>query len=200
MQDALRRRRMVRNFEDRPVARDLLATVVDAGRRAPSAGWTQGAEFIVLAEPSQVELFWETTTTPDWRRDNRSHAGARRAPAVVLPLAHAQAYTSRYSEPDKAGSGLETEGAWPVPYWYVDCAFAVMAVLLAATDAGLGALFMGVWRGEEELLERLGVPNGRRLLGAVILGWPAPDEPSPSLARGRRPVTEVVHWGRYGGH
>ena len=34
-------------------------------------------------------------------------------------------------------------------------------------------------------------------IGAVALGWPAPDEPSPSLARGRRPLDDVVHRGRW---
>ncbi len=116
---------------------------------------------------------------------------------VVLPLAHRQAYLDRYAEPDKAGSGLDRGDAWPVPYWLVDTGFAVMLMLLSAVDAGLGAAFLGIFRGEAELLDTLGVPDGYRPIGAVAVGYPAPDEPSPSLARGRRPVSDVVHRGRW---
>ncbi len=188
---------MVRNFEARPVPADLVQRVLDAGRRAPSAGYSQGAELLVLEGAQETGVYWGATTTPEWWERNPDHAGLKRAPVVVLPLAGPGAYVRRYSEPDKAGSGLHEVGAWPVPYWYVDAAFSVMAMLLAVVDAGLGALFMGIFRGEQELLAQLGVPEGLRPIGALLIGWPAPDKPSPSLARGRRPEGEVIHRGRY---
>jgi nitroreductase len=115
-------------------------------------------------------------------------------------LADKQAYLDRYAEPDKAGLGLDVEEGWPVPYWEIDTAFAVMAMLLAATDEGLGSLFFGIFRGEPELLQHLGVPPGLRPIGAIALGYPAAlDHRSPSLARGRRPAATVVHWGAWGG-
>jgi nitroreductase len=82
-----------------------------------------------------------------------------------------------------------------VPYWLVDTAFATMLMLLGAADAGLGAAFVGIFRGEAELLASLGVPEGYRPIGAVAMGYPAPDIRSPSLARGRRPMADVVHRG-----
>ena len=178
---------MVRSFEDRPVPREVVDTMLARAIRAPSAGFSQGWAFVVLEGPDQTDLFWRTTTTPDWRAGTR-RAGLLRAPVVVLPLAHRQAYLDRYAEPDKAGSGLD---------WLVDTAFAVMLMLLSAVDAGLGAAFLGIFRGEAELLDTLGVPDGYRPVGAVAVGYPAPDEPSPSLARGRRPVSDVVHRGRW---
>jgi nitroreductase len=84
-----------------------------------------------------------------------------------------------------------------VPYWLVDTAFASMLILLTASDAGLGALFFGIFQGERELLEALGVPDGYQPIGAIALGWPAPDRPSPSLKRGHRPVEEVIHRGHW---
>lgn len=195
--EVLRRRRMVRDFSSRPVPAEMLDRVLAAALRAPSAGFAQGSELVVLEGP-QTALYWEATTTPEWRASNRSHAGARRAPVVVVPLFDPSAYLRRYSEPDKSPSGLgEAEESWPVPYWMVDCAFGVMAMLLAAVDEGLGALFMGVFRGEEALLRALGVPAPLRPLGAVVLGWPEQAPPSASALRGRRPASEVVHRGGY---
>jgi len=197
--EVVRRRRMVRTFTDRPVERPVLDGVLDAGRRAPSAGFSQGTALVVLEGAAQTGPFWTLTAPPTagtasggrWDR-------LRHAPVVVVPLAHRQAYLDRYAEPDKAPLGLQREDAWSVPYWLVDTAFATMAILLAATDAGLGALFFSLGGGEAELLAHLGVPAGFEPIGAVALGWPADDDPrSPSLARGRRARAETVHYGRW---
>jgi nitroreductase len=118
---------------------------------------------------------------------------------VVALFVDPDAYRARYAEPDKDGPEGErggVDGEWPVPYWFVDGGFAVMVMLLAATDAGLGACFLGNFRGEAALRGALGVPDDRRYVGAVLMGEPSGDDPpSPSLARGRRRASEVVHRG-----
>jgi nitroreductase len=194
--EVVRRRRMVRAFEDRPVPSALVDRILAEALRAPSAGFTQGVHFVVLEGRSQTELFWRHTSDASWRREPNWPA-LPAAPVVILPLAHRQAYLDRYAEPDKRpGPGRATvEAAWPVPYWLVDAAFATMLMLLSATDAGLGALFFRIRHGEAVLLDALRVPGGYQPIGAVALGWPAPDRPSPSLARGRRPADEVIHRG-----
>jgi nitroreductase len=192
--EVVRRRRMVRRFDDRPVSRDVLDRVLHAARRGPSAGFSQGIAFVVLEGPEQTNPFWDLVHDPSWGRDS-----LRQAPVVVLPLAHKQAYLDRYSLPDKAAYGMGSEEGWPVPYWEVDTAFATMLLLLAAVDEGLGALFFGIFRGEAEVLGSLGVPDGYRPIGAVALGYPAAGERSqPSWKGGRRPVDEVVYFGRWG--
>jgi nitroreductase len=102
----------------------------------------------------------------------------------------------------EGGASSEDSGAegdtWPVPYWFVDGGLAAMVMLLAASDAGVGACFVGNFRGEPELRAVLGVPDDRRYIGAVLIGEPGGiDPPSPSLARGRRLVPDVVHRGRW---
>ena len=187
---------MVRSYEDRPIAPDVLDRVLRHGLRAPSAGFTQGTELLVLEGREQTEMFWSATLDPDWRARRGRQQGLERAPVIVLPMSHRQAYLDRYGEPDKAGLGMDDESGWPVPYWDVDAGFAAMLLLLAAVDEGLGALFFGVFRGERELLDAFGVPAGFRPVGAITLGWPsADDRPSPSLARGHRSVDEQVHRG-----
>ena len=45
------------------------------------------------------------------------------------------AYTSRYSEADKQGHGLEVAANWQVPFWLTDAAMATQNLLLLAEDA-----------------------------------------------------------------
>lgn len=185
---------MVRTFEDRPVAPVVVDRLLAAAVRAPSAGFTQGWAFVVLEGADQTDRFWRHALPPG-RREGFPWPGLLRAPVLVLPLASEDAYRRRYAEPDK-GSVPPAEQDWPVPYWHVDCAFATMLLLLAAVDEGLGALFFGLSWGEAEVLAELGVPAAFRPIGAVALGHPAPhDRPSTSLARGHRPLDEVVHRG-----
>jgi nitroreductase len=189
---------MVRTFAERPVERALIDSVIDAGRRAPSAGFSQGSEFVVLEGTAETEAFWALTAPTTAPEPGGRWDTVRRAPAIILPLAHRQAYLDRYAEPDKAGRGLDRAAAWTVPYWLLDTAFAAMSMLLAATDVGLGALFFGLGRSEHDLLAHLGVPSGYETIGAIALGWPAPaDPPSRSIARGRRDRSETVHYGRW---
>ncbi|HZA75530.1 MAG TPA: nitroreductase family protein [Acidimicrobiales bacterium] len=194
--DAVRRRRMVRAFDGRPVPPELVDRLLDLARRAPSAGNTQPWAFVVL-EGAQTATVWDITLPADRRRSFR-WPGLLDAPVVVLPLVSADAYVDRYREPDKRTTGLGSGvAAWPVPYWWVDGGMAVQTLLLAAVDAGLGALFHGLFDHERTVLDHLGVPDGWRALGAVALGWPAPDEPGRSAGRRRPPLGDIVHRGRW---
>ena len=196
-QEVVQRRRMVRTFLERPLPEGALDRIVANAQRAPSAGYSQGWAFVVLDGPEETGVFWEALSDPDWRTNPRG-LGMTRAPAIVIALSHKQAYLDRYREPDKAYAGRQEESAWPVPFWDVDAGFASLLMLLTAVDLGLGAVFFGIPQREEVLLERLGVPDGYRPVGAVAIGWPDPaDPPSPSLKRGRRPEADVVHHGHW---
>jgi hypothetical protein len=71
-----------------------------------------------------------------------------------------------------------------------------MVMLLAAVDQGLGALFFGV-RQVGAFRASFDVPDSYTPIGAIAIGRSAPDVRSPSLARGRRGVDEVVRYGRW---
>jgi nitroreductase len=194
--DAVRRRRMVRTFEPRPVAPELVDRLIDLARRSPSAGNTQPWSFVVLEGREQVSRLWDVTF-PVARRSSFRFPGLFDAPVVVVPLVSPDAYLERYAETDKSRSGLgEALEDWAVPYWWIDGGMAVHAMLLGATDMGLGALFYGLFDHELDVLDLLGVPEGWRALGGVALGWPAAgDEPGRSIERPRRDLHEVVHRG-----
>lgn len=188
-EDVVRRRRMVRDFEERPLAPEVVERIVGTAVRGPSAGFTQGTEVLVLEAPEDRARFWDTTVDAG-HRDRMPWPGLLRAPLIVVVFAHEEAYVRRYAEPDKAGP------SFAVPWWTVDASFAAMLALLAATDEGLGALFFAARR-PAELRSAFGVPDAFDPVGALAIGHPRPHRRSPSLARGRRPATEVVHRGRW---
>lgn len=188
------RRRMVRDFSDQPIERSLIEQLLANATRGPSGGFSQGSAFLVLTDPDRRRMFWETTSGPDWRGESESEPLIR-APVVVLPLAHKQAYLDRYALPDKAHTPLSREEHWPAPYWDIDTGFGVMLMLLTAVDLGLGALFFAIFQGEDALMNALGVPPGYRAIGALAVGHPTPGERSkPELPTGRRPLGQVVRW------
>lgn len=190
---------MVRSFDTAPISEDVLHRLVDAASRAPSAGKTQGWHLVVL-EGAETATFWDRSLPPE-RRAGFAWPGLLTAPVIALPFADPEAYLERYSEPDKAttGWGAGTD-VWSAPYWTIDTAMAVMTLLLAAEDEGLGALFFAVSRGESQIRAALGVPDRLELLGAIALGHPADDaavRAGRSATRRRRSVAEIVHRGRW---
>jgi nitroreductase len=194
--DLVRRRRMVRRFQPTPVPRDVLLRVLEVARHAPSGGFSQGFDFIVLDEPGQVDWFFELAEHPDFPFEAEELED--RPPCLVIAIANKPAYLSRYSLPDKAKFGLQTADRWPVPYWDVDTGMAVMLILLALLEEQLGAVFFGLSWGEEKLLRELGVPEGCRPIGVLGIGYPKPDSFDPARFEARRRSLEsMVHMGRW---
>jgi nitroreductase len=201
-EEVVRRRRMVRAFRADPIPSDVVDRVLGAARRAPAAGNSDGADLVVLEGPEQTRRYWDITLPDAASRDRFGHPGLLDAPVLAIVLADPDAYLRRYSEQDKAATGLgESIERWPVPYWTVDASFAAMLVLLAATNEGLGALFFGIFQHEAELRDALGVPEGRQAIGTLALGWPDAEadaaRPGRSAARPRRPLDQVVHRGHW---
>jgi nitroreductase len=181
--DVVRRRRMTRAFDGRPVPSELLCDIVDLASRAPSAGKTQGWHLVVLEGPD-TGRFWDITLPP-MRRGAFRWKRLLDAPVIAIPLADPRAYTDRYSEADKKATGLGAGvDAWPAPYWTIDASMSVMTILLAAEAVGLGALFFGVFKGERQLRRVLGIPSVMEVLGAIALGWPVVNEETGEIARG----------------
>ena len=188
---------MVRDFSDEPVARPLVEQLVANATRIPSAGYSQGYAFVVLTEPGQRRLFWETTSGPDWRGESES-APLTRAPVVILPFSHKQAYSSATRCRTRLTPLCLNEAHWPAPYWDIDTGFGVMLILLTAVDLGLGRLLRDFPRGREPHGDALGVPGRYRPMGAIAVGYPTRGDRSvPELPTGRRRLDEVVRWERW---
>ena len=198
LSDAIRRRRMVRNYDpDRPVPAEVIDRLLGYAVHAPSAGFSQGWEFLLLDDAESRAKFWAVTSTPG-EMDNWL-AGMTRAPVLVVAHSHRDAYLDRYAEPDKGWTDRD-EARWPVPYWHIDTGMASLLILLGAVDEGLGACFFGI---QPEHIpgyrEAFGVPEAYMPIGVISIGYREEDRRSPSLKRGRREATTVTHRGRWGG-
>lgn len=196
----IRHRKMTRAFEAAPLPTAALDRILELAASSPSAGFTQGVEWLVV-EGEERERFFEVACDEEFLAAPGPMAGLLRAPVILLPVADPSAYENRYREPDKAGSSLARVPAadWPVPYWIVDAAFGVMAALLAATDAGLGALFFRLHGDPLEVRRAFAIPEGRLLIGAIAVGY-RERAAGPRGSRGRRPrrpIEEIVHRNRW---
>lgn len=190
---------MVRRFDpQRPVPLETITRLVRLAQHAPSAGHTQGWDVLALVEPADRARFWEVSRERDDGPSSAWLRGVSAAPVLLLMLSDRTAYLDRYAEPDKGWTDRSLD-RWPVPYWDTDTAMAAMVVLLGAVDAGLGGLFFGVPGPRHEAVKAAyAVPPDRRVVGVIALGHEAQRVRSPSLRRGRRPLGDVLHLGRFG--
>jgi nitroreductase len=197
LSEAIRRRRMVRAFDaTRPVPGEAVDAMLHNAIRAPSAGFSQGWDFLVLRSAADRELFWSVTREPG--EPDSWLAGMQTAPVLIVCLSDKDTYLERYAAPDKGWTD-RSESHWPVPYWDVDTGMAAMLMLLTAVDQGLASCFFGVPPELGEVfLAAFDIPANRRPVGVIGLGYAAPDRPSPSLKRGRRGLDQVAHEGRFG--
>lgn len=193
LQDAIARRRMVRSYTDEPVDPAVVRRILDTARRNPSAGFSQGQRFVVVTDAATRREIAALGDEPAYVAKGFT-PWMSAAPVHVIPCADERAYHARYTEPDKLGEDGEID--WPVPYWHVDTGAALMLLLLAVVDEGLGAGFFGVHR-LDGLRELLGIPDGVHPLGVVTIGHPAPEQRAGSSARGWRDLDEVVGEGRW---
>lgn len=193
-QEAVLKRRMVRNFADQPVDQAVVDRILDLTRHAPSAGFTQGQSFIVVTDPEKKKAVADTCEEQDYVR--RGFAPfISKAPVLLIPCTSEVAYHRRYQEADKVRED-GSEITWPVPYWFMDIGCAVMIALLAATDEGLVSAFAGS-KDLDALRILLKIPAEVTPVGVIALGYRAPDVPSPSLKRGRKPDEEYIHRERW---
>ena len=118
--EAIRQRRSIRAYEDRPVEEDTLRKVLDAGRLAPSASNRQDWLFVVVRDPAMRAQVAKAA--------NNQPAVAQ-APVVIVVCAT----DTHYAMP----SGLRIAA--------VDSAIAVDHMTLAAVALGLGTCWIGAF-------------------------------------------------------
>ena len=190
LSEILHKRRMTRSFDARALDPTTVESLLAAALRAPSAGYTQGVDLLVLDGMEETHRYWDAALPGD-ARESFAWPGLLAAPLLVVVLSSEDAYRDRYDEPDKATTSFD------VPWWHVDAAFSALLLQLAAIDAGLGALFFRA-HGVATLRRAFEIPPTFTPVGTVAIGHPARDRPSSSVAnRPRRPAGDVVHRGSW---
>lgn len=199
--EILAQRRMVRHYDPAPVPRETIERIVATVRRAPSGGFSQGQRLVVVTDPTTradiAELLDEADSIAQGREPWLSVA-----PVHVIVCTREQDYHDRYNEPDKLAQTGGVEVEWPAPFWYVDAGAAMMLLLLAAIDEGLGAGVYGVtvpeMRAFKSLLE---IPDDVHVVAGVTIGRTRPDpnasRASSRLTQRRRARDEVTRWERW---
>jgi len=190
LKDTVLKRRMVRNFADTPVSPEVIERIVDLTRHAPSAGFTQGQSFIIVTQPDMRKAIADTCEEGEYVKSGFDPFISK-APVLLIPCTSELAYHRRYQEADKVDD-KGNEIVWPVPYWFMDIGCAVMIALLATIDEGLVSAFVGS-KDLKTLRTLLSIPEEVTPVGVIAVGYRAPDRPSPSLKRGRKPDQDYIH-------
>jgi len=193
-EDAVRKRRMVRHFTSHPVSKETVDRILELARHAPSAGFSQGSAYVVVVNPEVKRKVAKLQGEEDYSAAG-FHRWISEAPVAIVACVSEKLYHDRYNEPDKLNEdGKEID--WPTPYWFFDIGAGCMIILLGAVDMGLSAAFTGVFDvgGMKRLLR---IPAHFHPVGVISIGKGAKDIKSPSLKRGRRRWSDVIHYDKW---
>lgn len=162
--EAIRTRRSIRKYDKRPVPEESIREILEAGRWAPSANNSQPWSFIVL-------------------RDEKVRREVARAATYGRFLAEAPLGIAVVVAPAASSHPVE------------DGAIATQNMLLAAHALGLGTCWIGSYGSSYEgrVKEVLGIPEDKRLLSIISVGFPAESPRSR-----RRELGELTYSDRYG--
>ncbi len=143
---AIKERRSIRRYQQRPVADEILTTLMEAVRVAPSASNRQEWRFIVVKDRAQIEKLATIT----------GQLFLATAPVIV------------------AGVALNPERVMrcEVPAYAVDLSIALTHLMLAAVEHGLGTCWIG-WFDQNEVKRTLRIPDEYKVVGLLTLGYPA---------------------------
>jgi nitroreductase len=167
--DAIRSRRNVRSYSEEAIAPEDLDRILEAARRAPSAGNQQAWDFVVCTDPEQLARLAGVGPAA------RHVAGSAASIALVAP---------------------SSDDARMRDLIQFDLGQATMSIMLAAADLGIGSAHAGAH--DQELARRLlGVPEDRLCAVLITLGVPAGRPLTPVERPDRRLFTDVVHRGHW---
>ena len=174
--EEIRKRRSGRAFSDKPVSDEMLESILEAGRWAPSCMNRQAWNFIVLRDPDVLSQAHEALS--------RGNAYAKAAPVMILVAA-------------KEDGGCSTHG---LPYFMMDVGLAVENMLLQTVHLGLMGHPTAGWD-ETKLKVMTGIPDEYRIVTVVFIGYEGDPEmlderlqEKERAPRTRRELSEIVHW------
>ena len=164
VKDCILTRRSVRKFLDKPVDHATLEQVIATAAYAPSWKNTQISRYIAIEDRTVLDAICR-----DFLPEHNANivSGA--------PMLIAQTFI-------KGRSGFERDGSYTTQrkdgWQHYDCGIAAQTLCLAAHEAGLGTVIMGIFP-HEELGAFLNVPEDQELMALIAVGYPADQPPAP---------------------
>lgn len=172
--DLIQKRQSDRQYEARPVDRELVVKCLEAARLAPSACNSQPWKFVVVDEPQLVLRVGEAAAGMGMNKF------AKEVPVIVAVVLEKMNLTARI------GSVIKDK-----EYSLLDMGIAVEHFCLQAAELGLGTCIMG-WFDEKKVKKLLGIKNKRVPL-LITLGYPA-DETRRKI---RKSLDDMSSWNKY---
>ena len=178
LMEAIKERRSVRKFKPDPVSDELLNSVLEAGRWAPSWANTQCWRFVVVRD---VEI--KARLAEIKGKGNPAGEAIRNAP-VTIAICGMLKQSGYYK-----GEAPTEKGDW----YMFDTALAAQNMMLAAHSLGLGTVPVGLFDAAKAA-QILGVPSNIAVVLFLPMGYP---EEQPTAPR-RKELSEIVSRDRYG--
>jgi nitroreductase len=157
LMDIIRERRSVRLYKNKALSADIINSLLEVAKFAPTARNLQQLEYKVITNEDLIKKISDRITAivkkeyPSMQLRDRSNLFYD-APLLIVVTG-------------------PKENIWT----YSDAALAVQNIMLYATSLHLGTCFIGMARfieRDEELLHELHITNDRKVAAAVICGYP----------------------------
>jgi len=184
--EAIKKRRSVRSYENKPIPRDIINTVIEAGNQAPSAMNSQPWRFVVV-EDEELKKKLLRTALPKAKN--------------ILKFAK-DADPERYILTAKRYEEMEDPIYYSAPVIlfvigsgrYADhsCPLACQNIMLSAYSLGLGSCWVGfgsMVTDDAEIVKTLELKDDEKIFGPIVLGYPKV-YPGPPAKRG--PVVKFI--------
>ena len=194
--EAIAKRRSVRSYDPRPIPKEVMEAVIEAGNQAPSSGREdestgefifQPWRFVVVEDPEFRRKLLETAL-PIWR--NAMEGTKEKHPEMYEQV------MGRYQEMAEPKDMIYYSA--PAIVFVIgpagseiSCALACQNIMIAATSVGLGSCYVGfgaMVTGSTEVVRTLELKEDERILGPILLGYPGKEEgPLANIRPDRRP-------------
>jgi nitroreductase len=209
--EAIKSRRSIRAYKPDPVPKRVLAELLEVATRAPSGSNTQPWEFIVLTGEMLGELnrvmmerLHSGKMTPDPDEDmpftfptglykERSAKFYKKVLAVTKMREWYEKSISFFDAP--AAIVIVTDKSAPQPWWLFDMGLISQTIAIAAQNYGLGTCMVGHPAAyPKDMRTVLSIPESKRIVVGIAIGYPDWDHPLNSVRTDRDPVEKLVIW------
>jgi nitroreductase len=175
--DLITSRQSDRKYSEKPVEKEKLDRIVEAGRMAPSACNAQPWKFIVVNDRELVLKIAEAASA----KLLGMNSFVAQAP-VILVIVREQANLS-----SRVGATIKNKD-----YSLIDIGIATENICLQAHAEGIGSCIIG-WFDEKEIMKLLSIPKSKRVELIITLGYSLGDQ----REKRRKPSEEKVSYNKY---